>query len=91
MWEADLNAGRAQSRYDTSWATFRDRYEDEVVPGLAPRTGDKITTTLNAVERILPRVANGKLSDLTPEALSRFQAALRDGSRSEDTIKGYLN
>ncbi|MGA2034526.1 MAG: tyrosine-type recombinase/integrase [Thermoguttaceae bacterium] len=58
---------------------------------MAPRTADKITTTFNAVERILPRVANGRLSDLTPEALSRFQAVLRDGSRSEDTIKGYLN
>ena len=90
-WEADLNAGRAQSRYATTWATFRERYEDEVVPSLAPRTADKITTTFNGVERILPRVANGKLADLTPEALSRFQAALRDGSRSEDTIKGYLN
>jgi integrase len=91
LWEADLNAGRAQGRYATTWATFRERYEDEVVPGLAPRTADKITTTFNAVERILPRVANGKLSDLTPEALSRFQATLRDGKRSEDTIKGYLN
>jgi integrase len=91
LWEADLNAGRAQGRYATTWATFRERYEDEVVPGLAERTADKITTTFNAVERVLPRVANGKLADLTPEALSRFQAAMRDGSRSEDTIKGYLN
>jgi integrase len=91
LWEADLNAGRAQSRYDTGWAEFRDRYENEVVPSLAERTAGKITTTLNAVERILPRVANGKLADLTPEALSRFQAALRDGRRSENTIKGYLN
>ena len=90
-WEADLNAGRAQSRYATTWATFRDRYEGEVVPSLAERTADKVTTTFNAVERILPRVANGKLADLTPEALSRFQAALRDGHRSEDTIKSYLN
>ncbi len=91
LWEADLNAGRAQSRYDTSWATFRERYEDDVVPGFAPRTAGKITTVFNAVERILPRVANGKLADLTPEALSRFLAYLRDGVRSEDTIKGYRN
>jgi hypothetical protein len=34
-------------------------------------------------------MAHGKESDLTPEALSRFQAALRDGKRSEDTIKGW--
>ena len=91
LWEADLNAGHAQGRFDTSWRQFRDRYESEDVPSLAERTADKIATVFNAVERILPRVANGKLSDLTAEALSRFQAALRDGTRSEDTIKGYMN
>ena len=90
-WEGDLNAGRAQSRYATTWAAFRERYENEVVPGLAERTANKIATTLNTVERILPRVANGKLADLTAEAISRLQAALRDGKRSEDTIKSYLN
>ena len=91
-WEADLNAGRAMGRYATTWATFRERYEDEVVPGLAPRTADKITTTFNAVERILPRVANGKVSDMNAEAISRFQAALRsESTRSEASIAGYLN
>lgn len=90
LWEADLNAGRDQGRYSTGWQQFRHRYEREVVPSLADRTGDKINTVLNAVKKILPRVHIGKLSDMNPEAISRFQAALREGGRSENTIAGYL-
>ena len=61
-----------------------------MVPGLAERTAGKIGTTFNWIECILPRVANGKLSDLNAEAVSRFQAALRAGTRSENTIASYL-
>ena len=89
-WEADLNAGRDQGRYATSWEQFRQRYEDEVVPGLADRTGHKIGTTFNLVEKFLPIVAGGKLADLGPEALSQFQQGLRAGGRAESTIAGYL-
>ena len=85
-----LNAGRDQGRHATSWESFRDRYESEVVPSLAARTGDKISTVFNAVENILPRVASGKLAYLDAQAISRFQAVLRDGKRSENTIAGYL-
>lgn len=90
VWEADLNAGRDQGGHATSWELFRDRYQTEVIPSLAPRTGDKIGTVFNAVENALPRVASGKLAYLNAQALSRFQAALRNGKRSENTIAGYL-
>ncbi len=90
MWEADLNSGRNQGRHTTGWQQFRLRYESEVVPSLAERTAQKIGTVFNAVERILPRVANGKLSELNAEALSRFQAELREGNRSENTLASYL-
>ena len=89
-WEADLNAGRDQGRHATTWERFRERYEDEIVPSLADRTGGKISTVFNAVERILPTVAAGRLADLTPEALSRFQQELRAGGRAESTIAGNL-
>ena len=39
---------------------------------------------------MLPAVARGKLSSFNEEAISRFQAALRNGKRTEDTIAGYL-
>jgi integrase len=85
-----LNAGRDQGRHAVSWEQFRERYENEVVPSLAPQTGKKIGTVFNSLEKALPRVAEGKLADLNPEALSRFQAELRDGKRAESTIAGYL-
>jgi hypothetical protein len=81
--EADLNSGRDQGRNATGWQTFRLRYEEEVLPSLAPRTGVKIGTVFNAVEKALPRVAAGKLADLNAQSLSRFQAELRNGERSE--------
>ena len=66
------------------------KYEDEVVGSLADRTAKKISTVLNAVKKALPKVAKGYVSDLTSEAISRFQVELRDGKRSENTIAGYL-
>ncbi len=90
LWEADLNAGRDQGRHSATWQQFRQRYEDEVVPSLADRTADKIGTVFNAIERVLPRVANGRLAHLDTQAVSRFQAALREGKRSESTIASYL-
>ena len=53
VWEADLRQGRYQPASQVAWEDFREKYETEVVPGLASRTGDKIASTLNAIERIL--------------------------------------
>ena len=92
-WESDLNSGRDQGSGATTWQQFRLRYEDEVVDGLAVRTARKISTVFNLVEKALPRIANGKLSDLNTETISRFQAILRGGGgkrRAEDSVKSYL-
>jgi integrase len=59
----------------------------EVIPSLAPRTAEKVTTVLDAVERILkPK----KLAALTASELSTFVAELRDGTRTESTILSYV-
>jgi integrase len=89
-WENDLNNGRDPGQYTITWAKFRCTYECQVVPGLAERTGRKINTVFNAVERILPKVSAGKLSDLNPQAISSLQAELRNGKLSENTISSYL-
>jgi integrase len=86
-WEAEVRAGRGSSRITISWEAFRDRYEDEVIPGLAVNTGNLLTTTFNAIERILmPK----RLSDLTADRLSHFQAKLREGGLAEPSIRTYL-
>ncbi len=102
-WEAELRAGKYKSPLRTSWADFREKYESEVLPGLAERTDQKVGGVFNAVERILNPT---KLRELTAERLSYFQSVLReeratvvgdDGQpeeritrRSENTIKGVL-
>lgn len=86
-WEAELREGRFVPQSNVSWEAFRVRYEDEVLPGLADKTGEMLQTVFNTVERILrPR----KLRDLTADRLSYLQAKLREGGRSEATIRTYM-
>jgi integrase len=103
VWQDELRTGRFQSPSKVTWAEFRDRYENEVLPGLAPRTGDKVCGVFNVLERaIAPRM----LRDVTGDRLSTLQAKLRDEvlradrdatgkvvrvhRRSENTIAGHL-
>ena len=86
-WEAELQEGRYQAPCNIGWAAFRERYEDEVLPGLAKKTGAMLGTVFNAVEAIL---RPERLRDLTAERLSYFQSQLRAGDRSEPTIRSYL-
>ena len=89
--EADIESGRAQQTGgNLSREQFRERYELEVVPGLAEKTGLKIGGVFNTVESILPGVAKGRLRDLTPDRLSALQTELRTRGRAESTIAGYL-
>ena len=90
MWEADLNAGRDHGRQSIAWAQFRLRYEDEVSPSMAATTGRKIATVFNQIEKALPKVAGGRLADLTSEAISKLQAEWRANDLSENTIAGNL-
>ena len=74
------------------WKDFRVRYEAEVVPGLAPRTGEKIASVFDRFEaEINPR----RLWDADEKRLSAFVSKLRkgDGDRrklAESTIAGHL-
>lgn len=70
------------------WLTFRDRYEVEHASGLADGTRRKISTTLDAIERILDP---DRLNQLNASRVSYFLSKLRDGKRSETTIKSYLS
>jgi len=68
-WEAELQEGRYKAPSNISWAEFRIRYEDEVLPGLAEKTAGKVATMFNAVERILnPQ----KLAAVTADRISHF-------------------
>lgn len=74
-WEAEIQEGRYKSPSKVTWSEFRQRYEDEVVPGLAENTAKKIDSTLNAVEEL---IRPEKLASITSEQISQFQSKLRN-------------
>ena len=90
VWEDELKTGRYKPNSNVTWEEFRERYETEVLPGLADNTYNTVGSVFNAIERICtPK----KLSNLTAERLSHFQKVLRSGEsrpRSEATIRTYL-
>ena len=85
--EKDLNDGTYHSPRHVAWADFRQRYETEIVPGLAPKTAKKVAAMFNAIETHL---RPGRLAGVTGDRLSVFGKALRDKGRSENTIKSHL-
>ena len=92
VWEDELNrnGGRARPSGNISWAEFRLRYENEVVAGLADKTALKVAGVFNVLERILPKVAGGKLRDMNHDRISELQRVLREQGRAESTIAGHL-
>ena len=71
--------------YGAGWDEFRDRYETEVVAGLAIKTGSKIDTVFNSVESILNPVL---LRQIDANTLSQFVTGLRErGNRWKRQLK----
>jgi len=86
--EKELRDGTYADPSRVTWEVFRDRYECEVLAGLADTTADKASTVFNAVEDIIgPRL----LRQVDANAISKLVKALRDRPRSESTISGYLS
>ena len=86
-WEADLRNGRYREPSKVTWIEFRERYEEEVLPGLADRTSEKVSVVFNTVESVLNPV---RLRDVTADRLSYLQSEIRKAGRKEDTIAGYV-
>lgn len=85
--EKSLNEGTYYKIVKTDWADFRERYETEVVPGMADSTAGMISITFNHVQRIIkPKT----LKQIDGNALSKFVKALRKRGLKEVTIKDYL-
>lgn len=86
-WEAELREGRYRVQSRMTWAEFREKYEAEVLPGLAEGTGDCKGSVLNYVESTInPQ----QLRELTTARLSVFVAKLREGGMKETTLAGNL-
>lgn len=85
--EIQLQAGAGELPSRLAWAEFRQRYEAEVVPGLAKQTGVKIRVVFDRIENELNP---SRLRDLTEARLSHFVVQLRKGGIAETTIAAYL-
>lgn len=85
--EAELREGRYHEPLRVTWAEFRERYETEVLPGLAKRTDDRVAVVFNWVQEVLKP---SRLADLTEVRLSHLQAEMRRKGLAEATIKSNL-
>jgi integrase len=85
--QKELTEGKYATASKLPWRDFTWRYCDEVVPGLAEKTGSLVNTVFGTVERILqPK----RLADLTSARLSYLASKLRQEGKSEATIQSYL-
>jgi len=85
--ESQLQAGAGGLPSRLAWAEFRERYEREVVPGLAKQTGVKIRVVFDRVEKELNPT---RLRDVTEARLSHLVVRLREDEVAETTIAAYL-
>jgi integrase len=86
-WEAELREGRYKALCRMTWAEFREKYEAEVLPGLADGTGECKATVMNHLERA---VTPQRVADLTTSRLSAFVAKLRADGMKDTTLAGQV-
>lgn len=87
-WEAELaTTNKASANPRIQWSAFRERYETDVYPGLAPKTRQLIDTVFDRVEQT---VRPKKLADLDDDRLSYLQQQLREADLSAGTIRTYF-
>lgn len=85
--ERELNEGTYYKIVKTGWDDFRERYETEVVPGLAKSTAKMVSITFNHVEKI---ISPKTIKQIDGNALSKFVKRLRERGLKEVSIKDYL-
>ncbi|MFA5056468.1 MAG: site-specific integrase [Opitutaceae bacterium] len=97
-WELELSTGGKATTSKISWAAFRQRFEQEALPGLADKTAANYRTTMNLLETLcrpkrLASVDSGMLSRFAERL--RVRPVTRDKEplppRSENSVKTYLN
>ncbi len=86
-WQASLRDGRYIKPSKATWEEFRRRYTSEMLPSLSRNTAIKVNGVFNLIER---KVNPQRLRDMDANRISEFQQKLREGGRSEYTIKSYL-
>lgn len=86
--EDELNDATAQRTIRTTWAEFRQRYEEEVAPTKSVKTWLKTRTMFTTFERL---VGAKHLASIDARVISTFAARLRDTGVAVWTVRGYLS
>jgi integrase len=73
--EYELNHGKYQEASKLTWEAFRQKFEDEYLPGLRERTQEKYRTVLDVFEQI---ASPTKLRSVNEQTLSRFVKGMRE-------------
>ena len=89
--EVELQNKHSKEPTRISWDDFRQRYEEEHLPGLAVKTAEKTSSVLDRFEK---EMNPGRLSSIDERTLSHYVKSLRSGKNSkrleESTIKSHL-
>lgn len=86
-WERELRDSRELGPGAVLWTEFRERYETEVLSAHSAGTDSKASTALASIEAF---AKPHRLADLTSSQIAQWVAFLRDGTRQETTIAGYV-
>jgi integrase len=87
-WQAEIEQGGAVGGR-TSWEVFRNRFKDEHLITLAPKTRKAYLTALNHFESLIGKPVSMNLVDAG--LLSKFKAKLLNTSIVTTTVRSYLN
>lgn len=83
----DITEGNLNNAERVTWATFRQRYEEEFLPGKADGTANKVDAVFNMFERLVgPKL----LASVDASVMSLYVKRMRAAGRSESTLKGHL-
>jgi integrase len=86
-WETELRSESSLPDRRITWEAFVRRYDAEKLSALSPRTQDATDTAFNHLENL---IGPKRLMGVTAEALSSFQAKLRDRGLAETSIHTHL-
>ena len=81
--EKELRAGRYAPPSKITWTQFRERFEAEKLPAIAPKSRGAFRSAMNHIQCVLNP---DRLCKLTGPVLSRFQSKLREEGMKETTI-----
>lgn len=85
IWEQELHGYRGAN--DDGWEYFRDRFRDEHLATLAPRSVSAYSTALNHYWRVMRPAL---LSDVTAATVSQYQAKLLAEQRPLSSVRNYM-